>query len=494
MPDIKSWSDIHTACIAGRIVSLSDTAGHLRYRRTTIRGLVALKPHWTLCCVAADNYEGVPASASNPSPVFDTIGASSTDQFKAYLTLCLTLKLPMIVVITKMDAANARTLRMTLNGILTILKAAKRQPFVLPSSTLNPSASGSFHRLTLHDIQEAKRVLASGPSRQAVIVPIILTSAVTGQGIGTLHALLREVPIIRSDDIGSLLSPATTVDTGQTVFNIDEVFGASTSDAISLHDGRQPLEGFILCGHLSDGLLVVGQELLLGPLLPDTIAQAQYTEAGSTDPVFATILENRAEIADADGSRHPRYHNSDGTEPTKGAFSKMLWCPVRIVSLRDLRQPVQRLQPDHYGTAGVVLVENALRLNISKLRKGMVLISRNLQVINHIPSAHRGFKARLACEDHLNLPPGVSVTVYVSTLRAPAIVTEVEMVDNEDNGPCVSANVDAANRTVGQATFIFVNYLEFLRAGEQVLILPDTVERGAVGLEGIAGIITEPLL
>ena len=43
--NVTSWTDIHAAAEDGRLVFVSDSAGHPRYRRTTVRGLVGWAPH-----------------------------------------------------------------------------------------------------------------------------------------------------------------------------------------------------------------------------------------------------------------------------------------------------------------------------------------------------------------------------------------------------------------------------------------------------------------
>lgn len=58
--DISSWTDIHTSAeslSAGRLVFLTDSAGHPRFRRTTVRGLVGWDPHYTILCISAGNAE-----------------------------------------------------------------------------------------------------------------------------------------------------------------------------------------------------------------------------------------------------------------------------------------------------------------------------------------------------------------------------------------------------------------------------------------------------
>jgi hypothetical protein len=43
--NVTSWTDIHAAAENGRLVFVSDSAGHPRYRRTTVRGLIGWAPH-----------------------------------------------------------------------------------------------------------------------------------------------------------------------------------------------------------------------------------------------------------------------------------------------------------------------------------------------------------------------------------------------------------------------------------------------------------------
>lgn len=43
--NVTTWTDIHASAEKGRLVFVSDSAGHPRYRRTTVRGLVGWAPH-----------------------------------------------------------------------------------------------------------------------------------------------------------------------------------------------------------------------------------------------------------------------------------------------------------------------------------------------------------------------------------------------------------------------------------------------------------------
>ena len=75
--NVTSWTDIHASAERGRLVFVSDSAGHPRYRRTTVRGLVGWSPHWTVLCVAADDGENAPSSAGGTSSAQEILGTVS---------------------------------------------------------------------------------------------------------------------------------------------------------------------------------------------------------------------------------------------------------------------------------------------------------------------------------------------------------------------------------------------------------------------------------
>ena len=419
--------------------------------------------------------------------------------FEAHLELCLTLELPLVVVITKMDAASRTSLRSTLDSITTYLKKRQRQPVVLQRLSQGFSESGSPQILTLHDMTEAKRVLTSGSSSPRTLVPIILTSAVTGRGIGTLHALLRQLPILRSDDTGSPPRTGATSSLGRTVFNIDEVFGASNADAITLHDGRRTLEGYIICGHLSEGPLLVGDELALGPFSATSI-----TKASRQDGHSETLYPRTSVDTYQNGARISS--RTEASEDPDGAHHTPVWCMVRVVSIRDLRQPVQRLEADHCGTAGVVLTDPSLHTVISKIRKGMVMTSIVQHASRHEPPAYRRFRACFTAQRASGLAVGGLVTVYTSSIRALATVISIESSDKIQRSDHL---VPLENATFGDrkplclqdgliadyvhAHFHFVNGREFFRENDRVLIMPDKVNVDVIGLGGIMGRIINPM-
>ncbi len=132
--NVTSWTDIHASAKNGRLVFVSDSAGHPRYRRTTVRGLVGWAPHWAVLCIAADDGENAPVAAGGTSSAQEILGSAGAgiDLAKAHLELCLKLDKPLCVVITKLDLASKSSLRQTLSKVLSAVKASGRTPTIIP--------------------------------------------------------------------------------------------------------------------------------------------------------------------------------------------------------------------------------------------------------------------------------------------------------------------------------------------------------------------------
>jgi GTPase len=71
---VSSWTDIHASTEPGRLLFVSDSAGHPRYRRTTARGLIGWAPHWTVLCVAADEGENAPSGVGGTLTAQEVLG------------------------------------------------------------------------------------------------------------------------------------------------------------------------------------------------------------------------------------------------------------------------------------------------------------------------------------------------------------------------------------------------------------------------------------
>ena len=225
--DVSSWQDVHSLAVPGRLVFINDSAGHPRFRRTAVRGLMSWAPHWALCCIAADNDEDSSGRAGATAKPLEILGPSARglDLSKTHIEICLKLDLPLIVVITKFDLATKLGLRQTLTKVLSTLKSFGREPHLL--SHHHTSLDLDLKSLSSAAVVEIKSVFDQKQKTTLFHrVPIIFSSTVTGDGIGKLHALLRHLPIpSRKNDV---------VRTGQSNHTLHTIYVSEVADRICL--------------------------------------------------------------------------------------------------------------------------------------------------------------------------------------------------------------------------------------------------------------------
>ena len=505
--NVSSWTDVHAGAQSGRLVLLSDSAGHPRYRRTTVRGLIGWDPHWTLICIPADDTEdtsGMTGSTPPPQEVFG-IGAGTfdADLSRAHLELCLTLNLPLIVVITKLDLASKSGLRDCLSKILTALKAAGRKPLIQPDSHIT---IGEPDLLTIagKDIAAARDVsdkLRYHPERT---VPIILTSAVKGNGICKLHAMLHELPIRRPPIKSRPGIPPNAL------FHIEDVYSCSKL----LSDDVTPLA--VLSGRMQYGNISIGDEMILGPYL------TEFTpEDGDCSP------STKARPFTPESQSFPGALSHIKGFSLRPVTQSEEWQRVKVVSVRNLRLPVASIQADQVSTVGIVprFGPPVSTQALMRIRKGMVLA-------NGTPQSCRVFEAEFARQDVEGLSIRSGVVVYTASVRASATVIAGAVVDDNDEGrdSLLPSNVkkpvggsgfsfgyddddddDVHNNDVEArlghkearilVTFHLIASREYVEVGAQVLIMPgggpglyggtERGQKGIAGLEGYVGRVTK---
>jgi GTPase len=495
--NVASWIDIHASASGSRLVLISDSAGHPRYRRTTVRGLLGWAPHWTLLCVPADDTEMSGDSASNPSHLSSAV--SEMELSEAQLQLCMKLHLPLIIVITKLDLASKTGLRDRLTKVLDTLKAAGRKPTILG----NPPADVAELDLQIIESSAIDRAcqtafpLLNGP---AETVPIVLTSAVHGTGVSNLHALLHELPI-----------PENNIDRGQNAqgsrfeLHIEDIFSKPAE-----------VDGLILSGLLRAGQIRVGDIGILGPFSTSDLDDSEDSEDRP-----AHQLRPPQQLPTS--RSFPGALRDLQAEPLHLRLPNREWRRVKVTSVRNLRLPVHSLLVDQVGTVALVPIDAKGTSNaastLGRIRKGMVL--QNIQ-----PSASRSFEAVFKREDLENLSVNHHVVVYVASIRASARVVSARAPDSpqtsrrqsyventfefdEIRASLAEAETFGENERVAGAitaarlivTFAFNASKEFIRVGEQVLIMPgggpglygghERGERGVAGLEGFVGTIVD---
>lgn len=492
---VVSWIDTHVAAGGNRLAFISDSAGHPRYRRTTIRGLVGWSPHWTFLCIPADQNEkasGINGSASSSQQNVRAV-VPDLDLSAAQLDLCLRLHLPMVIVMTKLDLASRSGLKSSLTRVLDSVKAAGKQAVILKngSGVLGGDELQSVRCQAIEAAYDAVLPLLNDPLAS---VPIVLTSAVQGTGIATLQALLHELPIPDSRTAEQSRSGY--------VFHIENIYSKPAAED----------EGFIVSGLLQHGQTSVGDVGVLGPFTSQELDDSEDSEDNAMRRRPSHLPASRS-FPGALGHVHRSmpYFQMPGQE----------WRRFRVKSIRNLRLPVHTLLADQVGTLAIVPISEtgkaSATLDFGRIRKGMVLT--DLQ-----PQAIRSFAAEFAREDLENLAVGNHVVVYVNSVRASAKVVSAraseptadedhqhaphgdleDLASGLDNAGVDGHSIRVAGTVTAQnliVTFSFDASKEYICDGDQVLIMPgggpglyggsERGEKGLAGLDGFVGSVVE---
>ncbi|KAL8765716.1 MAG: hypothetical protein Q9209_007281 [Squamulea sp. 1 TL-2023] len=537
--NISSWTDIHSASVPGRLVYLNDSAGHPKFRRTTVRGLVSWAPHWTICCIAADQEGNTTGRAGATASASDILGSSCAemDLAKAHLELCLSLGLPLVVVITKLDLASINALKPMLGRILSVLKLAGRRPEILSAPSDDRRTMQTIDR---NDELEVLRLLSTVSEDDACsTVPIVLTSAMTGKGFGKLHALLRLLPIPNIPATSGIPSPPNDGFSPGMLFHIDEIFAASDTDRVARHGSVEISFDSILSGCLRYGTLTIGQEVIIGPFstsyTDEDLPLHEVHRANSFPRIRGSPKVNSLRRI------LPRTRSGDFSATTQlsdeYAQHAAVWRRVRVTSIRNLRLPVNNLSSDQVGTIGLSLPVSSMSFDTStpqscdhaidtqtfpplasqdRIRKGMVLLDLPSQSAISSLRAYNGFVAFIEPTESLTLHPGESVIAYIASIRAPARVVESRHLPENPEFAAVgpqnraqNSNSDAAasSSVTGTAEFHkvtceFFTTQEWFEIGSRVLVMPasgfdisnagvDKGEKLSVGLEGLVGRIVQ---
>lgn len=528
--NVSTWIDIHNASDPGRLVFFTDTPGRSKYRHSALRGLVSWAPHWAVCCIAAsgeDRKDSTSRTTCLSGQDSHSAQGSGVDTSRANLILCLKLNLPIVVVITKLDLVSSKKiLEETLRKILSIVKSSGRQPRLLvPPSDCNQDPQ--FRTFAKENEYKVLQKMAPVPEEEiGTVVPIVLTSAVRGDGIGMLHALLRHLPIPCTVEARS--SPNTQSDplSPAVLFHIDEFYTLSDSQPQSGSNGSKGTRGFVLSGHVRYGTLMVGDELLVGPFTSiDDYAKKSIHRTKSFPGQVSQGLPKLALPNDEERPSSADYTVTDHDRDIS-SLSASGWHKICVTSLRNLRLPVRKLLAGQFGTVGISSsgldeTKGDRDLPSRRVRRGMVLIRplNGFNSNNHLaPPMYRLFSGIFDDLNSRSMMPRMQVTVYIASIKASAkiltVQTQVEpqrvrtspdevflFGDNysrhKDSLPTLSR--PAFDREV---TFQFVSSREWVEIGGQVLIMPaggsgmgrsDGGDSASASLEGFVGKITKAM-
>ena len=518
--DVSSWTDIHN--LANRLCFLIDSPGLPRYAKSIFRSLISWDPDWVVFCIAADESEEPPGTTGlkkSPEATSSSNMTSLPELSLDHLSLSLRLGLPIIVAINKMDVATRAGLRVVLGKVLSALKTAGRQPVLLSSPSIPIPAFALDSSQALRDLQhistteqqELDNVLSLiGQDRSGTTVPIVMTSVVSGSGLGKLHCLLRH---LHAKATVSYL-PQDLAERGRsTLFHVDEVFSIPPSRVYSSDTVARPeAHGVVLCGHLQRGTICVGDQLRLGPVpseSPSSDRIARRSKSYSAQDMRRTSRDTSIPLARSlQDDSAPAYSTDPNTRP--------VFAIVRVVSLRNLRLPVLSMHQGETGTIGIELVhDDGPNVLLNKTRKGMVLLGAGRCLL-----AYSSFTATFPATDFVSSSPplilGGHAIAYVHSVRAAVRVTAVALADDHDetsSPPAVFSfdddNDDDENGGAPSGmehqekeiklTFRFVSTVEWMSEGDRVLVVPIVSTTGPVtgpvgatsGLTGFVGRVCE---
>ncbi|KAK4119603.1 GTP-binding protein 1-like protein [Parathielavia appendiculata] len=196
-----SWEEIGKR--SAKVITFTDLAGHERYLRTTVFGLLSSSPNYCLLMVAANN---------------GLIGMS-----KEHLGIALALNVPVMVVITKIDICPPQILEQTITQITRILKS--------------PGARKIPIFITNHE--ECINTATQFVSQR--ICPIFQVSNVTGENLDLVRSFLNILP-------------------HHGRYDADAAFEFHVNDTFSV-----PHVGTVVSGIVKSGVIHAGDDVQIGP-------------------------------------------------------------------------------------------------------------------------------------------------------------------------------------------------------------------------------------
>ncbi|KAH7308031.1 GTP-binding protein 1 [Stachybotrys elegans] len=196
-----SWEEIGKR--SAKVITFTDLAGHEKYLRTTVFGLLSSSPNYCLLMVAANN---------------GLVGMS-----KEHLGIALALNVPVMVVVTKIDICPPNILEETITQITKIMKS--------PGARKIPT----FIRNREECINTATQFVSQR------ICPVFLVSNVTGENLDLVRTFLNILP-------------------HHGRYNSDAPFEFHVNDTFSV-----PFTGTVVSGIVKSGVIHEGDNVLIGP-------------------------------------------------------------------------------------------------------------------------------------------------------------------------------------------------------------------------------------
>ncbi|KAI5462952.1 hypothetical protein BGZ63DRAFT_352421 [Mariannaea sp. PMI_226] len=501
----ESWVDIHNYAEGGRLVFVCDSAGHPRYRRTVLRGLMNWAPHWIILCIAADDADTAHGGFGATSSAQDILGfaGAGVDLVKAHLHLSLKMNAPMAISITKLDLASKTSLQRTMVKVLNAIKEAGRIPKILQP---DQKQHGELNEIPMEDNLKVQELLKGISQSRTLtqVVPIILTSAVNGSGIGLMHALLESLPLPPTPTSRDFVGMALNPEQPKCLFHIDDTFNLPASYGALVTNGKQPDHGIVVSGHLRFGRLTVGDKIVIGPFPPEgDDARGSTPEDRPSPGSYGLSISHpsSAELA------RIAMKNAVSASTISGE-----WHDAQIVSIRNLRLPVLALEAGQAGSIGLMIHTSSKEQDSSevpRIRRGMILAvpSKHMADTGLKLQAASGFTATFDDPEIESLAVGSFVNIYIASIRTVARIDNItsqngdwgEAIATDDIEDIFNLNEDVeagAKALVGkqrsgiEVSLELLHHREWIEMGSRVILL-EGGSQDKSGLEGFVGKVTE---
>ncbi|XP_019720207.1 GTP-binding protein 2 [Hippocampus comes] len=211
--EVVNYSESRTAeeiCeSASKMITFIDLAGHHKYLKTTIFGLTSYCPDFAMLVVSANT------------------GIAGTT--REHLGLALALKVPIFIVISKVDLCTRATVERTVRQLERVLKqpGCNKVPMVVANKD---------------DAVAAAQQFAQSPN----ITPVFTVSSVSGENLDLLKVFFNIIPpLSNSKEQEELMQQLTE-------FQVDEIYTV-------------PEVGTVVGGTLYSGICREGDDLVVGP-------------------------------------------------------------------------------------------------------------------------------------------------------------------------------------------------------------------------------------
>eukprot|EP00842_Homolaphlyctis_polyrhiza_P006960 jgi/Hompol1/853/HPOL_001407-RA len=466
--NISRWDQICEN--SAKIVTFLDLCGHPKYQKTTISGLTGTAPDYA-CLIVSSNAGGL------------------SDVSREHLGISVVLNMPIFVVMTKIDVATAEQLTLTIQALLEQLQSPGvcKIPIVIQN--------------------EDDLVACVSDFVSSRIVPIFLTSSVTGDNMDLLTKFMNILPRPPRNSESQLED--------ETEYQVEEIYSVPGTGCVVggiMISGRMHLAGgqHITCylGPDRGRFIPVHVHSLQRQRCP--VKHIQSGQAATCALLFPPALSHR------------KHERSDDLAATKLDASTRL-SASELVNTDANGNPVTELatnqrQPQHQQSQTTAqetenaaddaddLVELASQANAIpydlwtsappsgfRLRRGQVLITT--PNMDAPPQSYWEFEADIHVLYHAtSLSMGSQCTVYCGSVRQGARVMWIvpsspmpvaaDVADRLRIGALIGGGLPIlalATGDRGRVRFRFLNEPEWLAVGRTVLFRTDNTRTKCVG-------------